>query len=259
MAVIDVALAAFLEGPSAQNLATADIDGDPTVGHAWGVRVDRDRVRAIVGADTAAAMSVNVGHRIALLIVDLSTYQSVQLKGTVANVAPSSAADQDVYAVYMQEFKAALLAEDRTTPFDDALPESIVAVTIDVDAVFDQTPGPDAGRSLAELVVTVTLRELARSLEGLIPPVLATCSASGEPNLTYLSSVLVLDDDHVVVSNQFFGKTVTNLDENPRARACSSRTPTMGACTASGCASPGGRPTGRRSTTSRRESKRSRR
>jgi predicted pyridoxine 5'-phosphate oxidase superfamily flavin-nucleotide-binding protein len=65
--------------------------------------------------------------------------------------------------------------------------------------------------------MTITLRELAPSLEGVIPPVIATCSAAGEPNLTYLSSVQVLDDDHVVLSNQFFGKTVANLEENPRA------------------------------------------
>lgn len=65
--------------------------------------------------------------------------------------------------------------------------------------------------------MTVTLRELAPLLEGVIPPVLATCSAAGEPNVTYLSSVQILDDDHVVASNQFFGKTVANLDENPQA------------------------------------------
>jgi adenylate cyclase len=65
--------------------------------------------------------------------------------------------------------------------------------------------------------VTVALRDLAQQLEGVIPPVLATCSASGEPNVTYLSSVQVLDDDHVVLSNQFFGKTVANLEENPHA------------------------------------------
>jgi predicted pyridoxine 5'-phosphate oxidase superfamily flavin-nucleotide-binding protein len=65
--------------------------------------------------------------------------------------------------------------------------------------------------------MTPTLRDLAPLLEGVIPPVLATCSASGEPNVTYLSSVQILDDDHVVASNQFFGKTVANLDENPHA------------------------------------------
>jgi adenylate cyclase len=65
--------------------------------------------------------------------------------------------------------------------------------------------------------VTIVLRDLAEALEGLIPPVIVTSSAAGEPNATYLSSVQMLDDDHVVLSNQFFGKTVANVDENPRA------------------------------------------
>ena len=65
--------------------------------------------------------------------------------------------------------------------------------------------------------MTVTLRELAPSFEGMIPPVIATCSAAGDPNVTLLSSIQLLDDNHVVLSNQFFGKTVANLDENPSA------------------------------------------
>jgi adenylate cyclase len=65
--------------------------------------------------------------------------------------------------------------------------------------------------------MTLTLRDLERCFEGVIPPVIATASASGEPNVTYLSSLLMVDDDHVVASNQFFGKTVANLAENPRA------------------------------------------
>ncbi len=65
--------------------------------------------------------------------------------------------------------------------------------------------------------MTLTARALAPAFEGMIPPVVATCSATGEPNVTMLSSMLLLDDDHVVLSNQFFGKTVANLDENPVA------------------------------------------
>ncbi len=93
-------------------------------------------------------MNLQAAGRIALLIIDLGTYRSVQMKGTVTAAEAPARADQDVYAIYVREFKAALLAEGRTTPLDEALPTSIVAVTIDVDAVFDQTPGPDAGRSL---------------------------------------------------------------------------------------------------------------
>jgi predicted pyridoxine 5'-phosphate oxidase superfamily flavin-nucleotide-binding protein len=67
--------------------------------------------------------------------------------------------------------------------------------------------------------VTISLREIARCFDGMVPPVLVTCSAAGEPNITHLSQLYVLDDEHVAASNQFFGKTVANLDENPRACA----------------------------------------
>lgn len=150
MAVIDAALATFLEGPCAQNVATADDEGDPTIGRAWGLRVDRGQVvRAVVGADAATASNLQAGGRIAVLIVDLPTYRSVQIKGTVVAIDPPTADDQGVYKVYLKEFAAALVAENRTTPLDEALPGSIVVVTIDVDSVFDQTPGPGAGRAVA--------------------------------------------------------------------------------------------------------------
>jgi hypothetical protein len=150
MAVIDAALATFLEGGCAQNVATVDGDRDPTIGRAWGLRVTNGRfVRAIVGADTATAANLRTAGRIAVLLIDVSSYRSVQIKGSVVSVEPPSPSDDDVYEVYREEFSAALVAADRTTPLDEVLPTSIVAVTIDVDAVFEQTPGPDAGRSLA--------------------------------------------------------------------------------------------------------------
>ncbi len=53
--------------------------------------------------------------------------------------------------------------------------------------------------------------------DGVIPPVIATCSAEGVPNLTHLSQLYPVDDRHVALSNQFFSKTTANLAENPRA------------------------------------------
>lgn len=61
------------------------------------------------------------------------------------------------------------------------------------------------------------LRNLPGCFDGVIPPVLATCSASGEPNVTHLSQLHLVDDDHIALTNQFFGKTSANLAENPRA------------------------------------------
>lgn len=65
--------------------------------------------------------------------------------------------------------------------------------------------------------VSIALADIAACLQGEIPSILATCSADGEPNLVHLSQVLLVDDDHVAISNQFLGKTAKNLAANPMA------------------------------------------
>jgi adenylate cyclase len=63
----------------------------------------------------------------------------------------------------------------------------------------------------------VPLRALRTCFEGVVPVVIATASADGIPNVTYLSRVRMVDDEHLAVSNQFFSKTSRNLAENPHA------------------------------------------
>ncbi|MDQ1380233.1 MAG: adenylate cyclase [Actinomycetota bacterium] len=53
--------------------------------------------------------------------------------------------------------------------------------------------------------------------DGVIPPVLATCSGTGVPNIAHVSQLSLVDRDHIAVSNQYFSKTVANLATNPRA------------------------------------------
>jgi len=53
------------------------------------------------------------------------------------------------------------------------------------------------------------------AFEGVIPSSVATASADGTPNITYISVARFLDDERIAISNQFFGKTTSNLDVNP--------------------------------------------
>jgi len=64
----------------------------------------------------------------------------------------------------------------------------------------------------------VALEAIRSCFEGVIPSPLATCSADGTPNVTYMSIVQYVDSERVALSRQFFNKTRTNLDENALAQ-----------------------------------------
>ena len=57
--------------------------------------------------------------------------------------------------------------------------------------------------------------EMLPSLQGVIPSIIGTCSASGIPNVTYISQVFYVDESRVALSYQFFNKTIRNIRENP--------------------------------------------
>lgn len=65
--------------------------------------------------------------------------------------------------------------------------------------------------------MTVDLQDLAGCCEGAIPMVLATASADGVPNVTYLSRAHIVDGERIALSDQFLSKSARNLAENPRA------------------------------------------
>ena len=64
----------------------------------------------------------------------------------------------------------------------------------------------------------IALESIQRCLEGVIPSPLATCSADGVPNITYVSVVRYVDAERIALSRQFLRKTAANVDENPVAQ-----------------------------------------
>jgi adenylate cyclase len=66
--------------------------------------------------------------------------------------------------------------------------------------------------------VSPRLADLERCFRGEVPATIATCSPEGIPNITYLSVVYRLDDDHVALSFQFFNKTHANVVAHPHAQ-----------------------------------------
>jgi predicted pyridoxine 5'-phosphate oxidase superfamily flavin-nucleotide-binding protein len=70
-------------------------------------------------------------------------------------------------------------------------------------------------------------QEARRSMEGMIPSLIGTADAHGEPNVSYISQVWYVDERHVALSHQFFNKTMRNLRENPRVSITTIDPPTF--------------------------------
>lgn len=58
--------------------------------------------------------------------------------------------------------------------------------------------------------------DVRETLEKQKPVPIATASKAGVPNVVFVGLLKVLDDETIMIADNFFYKTATNLDENPK-------------------------------------------
>lgn len=57
--------------------------------------------------------------------------------------------------------------------------------------------------------------DMQRAFDGVIPFIIGTFDARGMPNITFMSQLFYVDEQHLAISHQFMNKTWRNLLLNP--------------------------------------------
>lgn len=108
-------------------------------------------VRVLIDAhDEVALANLAPGRPVAVTATDVPTLRSVQLKGVAAGTSPGGRAELERMRRFCDGFYTDIEVTDGTPRdiVERLTPDAVVAVLVDVHEVFDQTPGPVAGRSL---------------------------------------------------------------------------------------------------------------
>ncbi len=148
--VLDEELVRFLEGGCALIVCTLDPDGEPFASRAWGLTVlsaqDPVRVRLLATPDVVAS------GRIAITGTDVPTLRSTQLKGH-ASWRPNRATTGTPRSRRSTSTPSTATSRRPTVFPRDLLnrmtPTDFLALTVEVEEMYNQTPGPRAGSSLA--------------------------------------------------------------------------------------------------------------
>lgn len=150
-------IVAFLEGGCAIVVGTVAHDGEPRANRGWGITVltatdaPELSVRLVLGANDAVLReNLEATGRIAITAGNVQTLRSTQLKGRARALEPATGADRERARCYVDEFVNDIVRVDRTPRelIVRMVPAEYFACIVDVDELYDQTPGPGAGAPL---------------------------------------------------------------------------------------------------------------
>lgn len=148
---IDDELATYLQpGPFSVIVATADSSLRPEVVRGWGQResVDGRGIFVCVGRHAASRLLRNLkgNDRLALSICNVTTYQSLQLKGRCVDIAEPEPEDSARLREHQKQF---VLGVQQTGVSEGAarglLASEVIRLLFIPESLYDQTPGPEAG------------------------------------------------------------------------------------------------------------------
>jgi hypothetical protein len=108
-------------------------------------------VRLLLDAhDEATQANLVAGRAVAITAADVRTLRSVQLKGVSLGVTPGGRPELERMRRFAEAFYADIEDTDGTPReiLERLTPDALVVVCVAVTEVFDQTPGPAAGRCL---------------------------------------------------------------------------------------------------------------
>jgi hypothetical protein len=151
---LDPNVVEFIHGGVAVGVATRDDDLKPEFARGWGPGVSADgrSVALCVSAPEGSQMRANLERNgaVAVGFSPPTIARAVQVKGVATRVGEPEAADLERVERHLRSFVAE--AERIGAPPELAqrmfVRTGLVAVQFSVDEVFDQTPGPTAGRRL---------------------------------------------------------------------------------------------------------------
>jgi hypothetical protein len=151
--LIDDDTRALIEGPSSILVGTRSAELVPNAIRGWGGKVSSDgqAIELFVDRPTAATGVSNIhdNGRVSACFTDITTNRSVQIKGRCVEVGDPQAGDWDLIDSHRLGFQGicAMLGFPAPT-IRNLWSTQVVKIRFIAEQVFNQTPGPDAGKSL---------------------------------------------------------------------------------------------------------------
>lgn len=152
--MLDHDVVEFIQGGVAVGVATRDDDLRPEFARGWGPEVSADgrSLRLCVTAPEGSRMRENLERNgaVAVGFSPPTIARAVQVKGVAGAVAEPETADLERVERHFRSFvaEAGRIGAPAELSQRMFVREGLVTVNFSIDEVFDQTPGPTAGRRL---------------------------------------------------------------------------------------------------------------